>query len=94
VQNFSVLEGTFSAPASIIDAEDLADKTKISTLNEYATCLAQDQLLLSYLNNSMARDVLAQVVGCTTLAKSDCSTTRMSSRISPPVLMPNFQLVN
>lgn len=43
-----------------------AKKKKKSTPNpEYSTWLAQDQLLLGYLTNSVVFEVLAQVAHCT-----------------------------
>ena len=57
-----ILNGTSRAPATKLEIEK-PDKTKEIIDNpEYEKWLAKDQQLLSYLLNSMSREVLAQVV--------------------------------
>jgi len=55
------LDGTNAAPAKTIDlVKD--DKTKITASNpEYEKWFKEDQQLLSHINNSLSKEVLAQV---------------------------------
>lgn len=60
-QLLAVLEGKIPIPAETIEVEDPVDKTKTTKAPnpDYAAWVAQDQLLLGYLTNSMSREVLA-----------------------------------
>ena len=62
------LDGTKVAPVKTLElVKD--DKTKVTTSNpEYEKWLKEDQQLLAHLNNSLSREVLAQVATKTTSA--------------------------
>lgn len=70
-QLLGILEGKVPALAETVEIEDPADKakTKESTDLDYVAWLAQDQLLLGYLTNLMSREVLMQVVRCSSSTK-------------------------
>lgn len=70
-QLLPLLEGKIPEPPATISAADSADpKRTTETANpDHATWLAQDQLLLGYLTNTMTREFLAQVARCTTSAQ-------------------------
>ena len=61
-QLYGFLDGSAKAPAEKIEVEQ-ADKTVVSQPNPaYAAWVAQDQQVLSYLVNSLSREVLGQIV--------------------------------
>jgi len=62
-----VLDGTTPQPAKFVETEK--DDKKIVIVNpDYEKWLTKDQQLLSYINNSLSKEVLAQVATLTTSA--------------------------
>lgn len=65
----TILDGSFKAPA-VTKEVTTADKTTLIIDNpEYDKWLAQDQLVLGHLLNSLSKEVLAQVATLTTAAE-------------------------
>jgi len=61
------LDGSKVAPAMTIELVKEEDKTKFTAINpEYEKWVKDDQLLLAHINNSLSREVLAQVATKTT----------------------------
>jgi hypothetical protein len=59
-----MIDGTDAAPSQFIPKENLdKDKDPIMVLNpEYVTWLARDQKVLSYLVNSLSKEILMHVL--------------------------------
>ena len=78
-QVLGLLNGSESAPAKVLEAEDAAGKKKTIPNPDYATWIARDQAVLSYLVNSFSPDILAHVVGLETTEVVWGAITKMFS---------------
>lgn len=68
-QLMGILDGSTSAPAKTMEVEDAEKKKKIVPNPEYDSWLLKDQQLLSYLLNSISKDILARVTTLTSSAE-------------------------
>uniref|UniRef100_A0ACD5WAC7 Uncharacterized protein n=1 Tax=Avena sativa TaxID=4498 RepID=A0ACD5WAC7_AVESA len=76
-QLYGFLDGSIPEPDKMLKSKDSEGK-EISIPNpEYARWIAQDQMVLGYLNRNMSREVLTQMVGQTTSARAWKTVTNM-----------------